>query len=131
MAAGPAFGIAALGIVWIGDDVEELCIAGDATDVFEWPGAGAVDAAGGARCRIEGEEPLELDDVLPVVAKVVDVEKAEAFAAADVEEAHLALVETAGVVLELGLAELGVTIGQAADAELVQVVVPASRRRPG
>src|SRR5262249_10312900 len=33
-------------------------------------------------------------------------------------------IEAAGVVLELGLADLGVAVGQAADAELVQVRIP-------
>jgi signal transduction protein with GAF and PtsI domain len=35
--------------------------------------------------RVAGEEPLELDDMLPVVAEVVDVEEAEAFAAVEIE----------------------------------------------
>ena len=79
---------------------------------------------GPARRRVEGEEPFELDDVFPVVAEVIDVKKAEAFAAVEVAQPYLALVETAGVVLELGLAEFGIAIGQAADAELVEVAVP-------
>src|SRR5215213_9557664 len=124
MAAGPAFGVAVLGIAGVGDDVEEVGVAVDAADILGRPGAGAVDAAGGARRRVEGEQPLELDDMLPVVAEVVDVQEAEALAAVEVEEADLALVEAAGVVLELGLADLGITVGQAADTELVQVRIP-------
>src|SRR5215213_7559023 len=62
--------------------------------------------------------------MLPVVAEVIDVKEAEALAAVEVAEADFALIEAAGVVLELGLADLGVTVGQAADAELVQVRIP-------
>src|SRR5215218_3758643 len=101
MAAGPAFGVAVLGIVGVGDDVEEIGVAVDAADILGRPGARALDAAGRARGGVEGEEPLELDDVLPVVAEVIDVKEAEAFAAVEVAEADLALIEAACVVLEL------------------------------
>ena len=74
VAAGPAFGFAVLRIFGVGDDVEEVGVAVDAADILGWSRAGAVDSAGGARLWIEGEEPLEFDDVLPVVAKVVDIE---------------------------------------------------------
>jgi len=124
MATGPPFGIAVLGIVGVGDDVEEAGIAADAADILGWTSTPAPDAARTARRRVEGEEPLELDDVLPVVAEVIDVKKAEAFAAVEIAQAHVAFVEAAGVVLELGLAEFGIAVGQAADAELVQVAVP-------
>ena len=79
MAADPALGIPVLGIFGVGDDVEEVGVAVDAADVLGRSGAGAIDAAGGARFRIEGAEPLEFDGVLPVVAKVVDIEKTEVF----------------------------------------------------
>ena len=74
-----------------------------------------------------GAGAFELDEMLPVVAEVVDVEKAEAFAAVEVEEAHFAFFEATSVVLELGLADLGVAVGQAANAELVQVVIPPAK----
>ena len=122
--AGPAFGVAVLGIVGVGNDVEESGIAMDAADILGRPGAGAVNATGGARRQVEGEQPLELDDMLPVVAEVVDVKEAEALAAVEVAQAHLALVEAAGVVFELGLADLCIAVRQAADAELVQVIIP-------
>ena len=96
----------------------------DAADILGRPGAGAVNATGGARRQVEGEQPLELDDMLPVVAEVVDVKEAEALAAVEVAQAHLALVEAAGVVFELGLADLCIAVRQAADAELVQVIIP-------
>ena len=96
MAAGPAFVVAVLGIVGVGDDVEEVGVAVDAADILGRSGTGAVDAAGRARRRVEGEEPLELDDVLPIVAEVIEVKEAEAFAAVKVEEADLALIDAAG-----------------------------------
>ena len=74
VAAGPAFGFAVLGIFGVGDDIEEVGVAVDAADILGRSGAGAIDAVGSARLRVEGEEPLEFDDVLPVIAKVVDIE---------------------------------------------------------
>jgi hypothetical protein len=64
VAAGPALGLPVLGIFGGGDDVEEVGVAFCAADILGRSGAGAVDAAGGARLRIESEEPLELDDCL-------------------------------------------------------------------
>jgi hypothetical protein len=55
---------------------------------------------------------------------LVDIEEAEDLAAVAVEQTDLALVEAAGVVLELGLADLGIAVTQAADAEFVQMIVP-------
>ena len=124
MAAGPSFGIAVLGIAGVGDDFEEAGIEVDAANILGGPGTRAIDTGRPARRRVEGEEPFKRDDVLPVVAEVIDVEEAEAFAAVEVAQPDLALVETAGVVLELGLAEFGIAVGQAADAELVEVAVP-------
>jgi hypothetical protein len=72
MTAGPTFGIAMLGVGGIGNDVEEAGIAVDAADILGWSGTRALDAAGTARRRVEGEKPLELDDVLPVVAEVIE-----------------------------------------------------------
>jgi hypothetical protein len=119
VAAGPAFGFAVLEIFGVGDDVEE-----GGVDILGRSGAGAVDAAGGARLRIEGEEPLEFDDVLPVVAKVVNIEKTEVFSAIEVEEAHGALIEAARVAFEFRLTSLGIAVGQAADPEFVKVAIP-------
>ena len=48
MAAGPALGVAVLGVVGIGNDVEEVGVAADAADILGRSGTGAVDAAGGA-----------------------------------------------------------------------------------
>ena len=124
MTAGPAFGIAMLGVAGIGDDVEEVGIAVEAADILGRTGTPAVDAARIARRRVEGEEPLERDDVLPVVAEVVDVDEAEVFAAVEIAQPHLAFIEAAGIVLQLGLAGFGIAVGHAADAELVQVAVP-------
>lgn len=62
--------------------------------------------------------------MFPVVAEIVDVKETEAFTAVEVAEADLALIEAAGVVFELGLAEFGIAVGQAADAELVEVIIP-------
>src|SRR6185437_2804703 len=66
--------------------------------------------------------------MLPVVAEVVDVKEAEPLAALEVAQAHLALVEAAGVVLELGLADLCIAVRQAADAELVRMIIPPAER---
>ena len=110
VAAGPALGVAVLGIVGVGDDVEELGVAMDAANILGRSGAGAVDAAGGARRRVEGKEAFELDDVFPVVAEIVDVKEAEAFTAVEIAQAHLALVKAAGVVLELWLADFGIAV---------------------
>src|SRR5271156_4206870 len=104
-----------LGIFGVGDDFEKLGIAVDAANILGRSGAGAVDAAGGARLRVEGEELLEFDDVLPVVAEVVDVKKTEVFVAIEVKEADGALIEAARIALEFGLANLGIAIGQTAD----------------
>ena len=124
VAAGPPFSIAVLGIVGVSDDFEEAAIAVDAANILGWSGPRAVDAGGPARRGIEGEESFELDDVFPVVAEVIDVEEAEAFAVVEVAQPYLALVETAGVILELWLAEFGIAVGQATDAKLVEVTVP-------
>src|ERR1700730_15115071 len=124
IAAGHALDIPVLGIFGVGNDVEEVGVAVDAADILGRPGAGTVDAAGGARLRVEGEDSLEFDDVLPVVAEVVDIEKTEVVPAVEVEEAHGALIEVAGVALEFRLANLGVAVGQTADPELVKVAVP-------
>jgi hypothetical protein len=40
-----------LGVVGIGDDVQEPGITVDAADILGWSGTGAVDTAGGARRR--------------------------------------------------------------------------------
>jgi hypothetical protein len=69
VATGPAFSIAVLGIVGVGDDVEEVGVAVDAADILGRTGTGAINAAGGAWRRVESEEPLELDDVPPVVTQ--------------------------------------------------------------
>ena len=120
VAADPPFGITVLGIV----DFEEAGIAVDAANILGWSGTRTMDASGSARRRVEGREPFELDDVFPVVAEVIDVKEAEPFAAVEVAQPYLALVETAGVVLILGLAKFGIAVGQATDAEFVEVAVP-------
>src|SRR5436853_556312 len=66
VAAGPALGVAVLGVVGIGDDVQESGVTVNAADILGR--SGAIDAAGGARRRVEGEQPFELDSMLPVVA---------------------------------------------------------------
>lgn len=88
MAAGPTLGVAVFWMVGIGDDVEEVGMAVDAADILGRSGARAVDAAGAARRGFECKEPFELDDMLPVVAEVVDVEKAEAFAVVEIAQAY-------------------------------------------
>ena len=92
VAADPPFGITVLGIV----DFEEAGIAVDAANILGWSGTRTMDASGSARRRVEGREPFELDDVFPVVAEVIDVKEAEPFAAVEVAQPYLALVETAG-----------------------------------
>ena len=63
MAAGPALGVAVLGVVGIGNDVEEVGVAADAADILGRSGTGAVDAAGGTRRRDEGEQPEQGSEV--------------------------------------------------------------------
>ncbi len=129
VAAGPAFGFAVVGMLGVGDDLEEIGIAADTTDILGWAGTSTVDAAGRARRRVESEEPLDVDDVLPVITKVIEVDKPQAFGAGEVEQAHGVLVEAAGIAPELGLADLvRIAVGQSADLELVQVVVPPPER---
>jgi hypothetical protein len=60
-----------LGMTGIGDNLEEVRITGGATDILGWTGSGAGDAGSGARRGIDGDQALEGDSVLPVVAKIV------------------------------------------------------------
>src|SRR3954452_11335240 len=75
--------------------------------------------------NIAGEQLLDLDRVMPIVAEVVEVGEGGAGLAVEVAQAHLALVEHARIVLEGAvLQKLRIAVAQAADAELVQVGVP-------
>lgn len=122
--AAPALHIGVFRIVLIGDDGEELLVARDAADIFGRPGSGAVDAACLFRCGIEREELLDLDRVMPVVAEVVDVDEGRS-RLLEVAQADLALVEGPRIALERAFLEKrNVALAQAADAELVKMIVP-------
>jgi len=113
----------------VGEDFEEAGIPIHAADVFGWAGACTVRAGSHTRCRLEHQQALELDRVFPVVAEVVDVDQADVLPTAEVEQPHLGFVEPAGVTLELRLTDLRITVRQATDAELVEMVVPPTEGR--
>ena len=69
--AAPSQCLAVLGMAGIGDDLEEVGIAGSTPDVLGWTGSGASDAGSGAGCGIDGDQAFEGDVVLPVVTKIV------------------------------------------------------------
>lgn len=71
---------------------------------------------------------FDLDPVLPVVAEVVDVGERDPFCVAEVEKAHLVLVEQPWAVHEAAVVGLWVAVAQAADAEFMQVGVPPVER---
>ena len=124
VAADPAFVIGVLGMARIGQTLEEASVAVRAADILGWSCTSAVDTARQARRRLNDEQLLELDKVMPVVTEVVDVDEVDIVAAAEVEQLYLALVIDARVAFELGLHEIGIAERQAADLKLVQVVVP-------
>src|SRR6185437_6835508 len=67
---------------------------------------------------------------MPAVAEVVEIVERGAGRPVEVEEAHLALIEGAGVVVEAEVLDQGrIAVAQAADAELVQVIVPPVESR--
>lgn len=128
MATDPAFVVSVLGMATIGQTGEELSIAVRAADVFRWPCTGTIDACGNARRRLDDEKLLELDQVMPIVAKVVDVDEFDVVASAEVEQLDLVFVVNARVADELGLDEIRVAERQAADLKFVQVIVPPAER---
>jgi hypothetical protein len=95
----PTLHVGMFRIFRIGDDAEELLVAGDAADVFGRPGSGAVDTACPFRGDTEREQLLDLDGVTPVVAEVVDIDEGRS-RSVEVAEADLALVEGPRIALE-------------------------------
>ena len=77
----------------IGDDLEEIGIAGSTADVLGWADSGAGDTGSGAGCGIDGDQAFEGDVVLPVVTKIVQVEEAWIGYATEVAEPNRGFVE--------------------------------------
>ena len=128
--AAPGQGLPMLGVVGIGDDLEEARITWRATDILRRTGSGTGDTGCGARRGIDGDQVLEGYTVPPVVPEIVDVAEALAWRAAEVAESDCGLVESASIIFEFGLANLlWITVAQTADPELVEMRVPPTKRR--
>lgn len=125
MTTTPAPGVTMLRILSICHDLQKVLVTADTADIFRWPGAGTIDAG---RCpwnRIEGEELLDGDDMLPVIGEVVEIEERELWVPFEIEKPDPALVEGTRPVLIFHFAKLlGIAVGQAADAKLMQMIVP-------
>jgi hypothetical protein len=123
--AAPAFQVGMLGIVGIGHDGEEVLVARYPADIFGRPGAGTGDAGGCARRFVEGQEGLDLDSVAPIVAEVVEIGKGEPRLTVEIQETDLPLVESACARLVPPAVAVRIAVAQAADIELVQMIVPS------
>jgi hypothetical protein len=125
--ADPVFVVGVLGMATIGQTLEEVSISVRTTNILGWSCSGTVDTSGNAWGRLEDETLLELHQVTPVIAEVVDVDEVDVFASAEVEQLHVAFVVDARVALKLGCDEIGIAERQAADLKLVQVLVPPAK----
>lgn len=129
MTATPALCIATLGVVRVGDDFQKVFVATDTANILRWPGTGAVDARCGLRFRIVREELFDRDDMLPMIAKIVEVDHGKPRLALEIDQPNLFLVERARAANILHFVEfIGIAVGKAADAELVQMIVPPIER---
>ena len=125
VAAGPSFRVAMLFMPAFSHDLEESGIARNTANILRRPRAGAIDACRYAWCWIHREQAFELNDVLPAIAEVVLVHECEMLRSVEIDQSHFGLVEASGVAIEFGLADLlKITIAEAADEELMQMVIP-------
>ncbi|KUM25558.1 hypothetical protein AU467_25585 [Mesorhizobium loti] len=125
MTAAPAPHVSMFGILPVGHDGQEILKTAGTADIFRWPGASAIYAG---RCpwnRVQGQEFLDCDEMLPVIAEVIKVDEREAWAALEIQKPDLIFIKGPGLSFIFYLAELfRIAIAQTANLELVQVVVP-------
>ena len=122
--AAPLFHVGVLRIVPVGHDGQEPLVAAKAADILGGTRAGARDTGANLGGSVQREELFDLDGMTPTVAEVVEVAERRDFAAVEVAQTHLALVEQARAIRKITFVQLEITVPQAADVEFVQVAVP-------
>lgn len=111
------------GVCLVRHDFQEALVPGDTTDIFGRPGTCSIDAGPVLWRDIKRREFFDYDSVAPVITEVIDV--IEHGSLREVAEANLMTIKDAGVVfIRILRQELDIAIAQAADVELVQMIVP-------
>lgn len=123
ISATPPPGVGVFGICLVRHDFQEALVTGDTPNIFGRPGARSIDAGPVLGSDLKRHEFLDHDGVAPVIAEVIDV--IEHRSPREVAEANLTTIKDVGVVF-IGILrqELDIAIAQAADVELVQMIVP-------
>ncbi len=124
MSATPTLGLHMFGILRVADDFQELLIARNAANIFGWSGTGAIKASRLLGGDIKGKQFLKLDRMMPVVAKIVEVRERRS-RAHEIPQADFAFIEDPRIIREGTLLKnCDIAVTQAADVELMEMIVP-------
>ena len=121
MAADPAQIPFVFLMLWIRDRFEELCIAAGASNILRWAAVRSTAAVDQRRGDVSiWDLLLDDDDVMPVIAEVVDVVKAAGIEAKSFDEEDVFLIDVLEFVREIWI---WIGVAHAADDELMQMAV--------